>query len=333
MKSSPSSHRAWLRITLRIGGSVIALAILFRFLPLAEVWTTLRRLPPLLWLAVVAGYLAAHLVAASKWRMMVNLGGSGLNFPQAARCYFSGLFSTLLLPSVVGGDVVRAGLAFRSARSKAAILVGSFLDRIIDFLALALLAAIGAALAPGALPPASRRAFVTVGLVILALAAVLVSAVAWFPARKFSFRIRRQLVRLRNAFHAIRHQPQYVAAAIGLALFVQGSFIWLTARIAGSSGLDLPFRAWLFAWPLAKISALVPLTQGGIGVREAALAALLVPFGARAVLTVAVGLAWEAVIITGGLIAGFAACLLSQFSAAKAGEPIRSAARQPQKPA
>jgi glycosyltransferase 2 family protein len=36
----------------------------------------------------------------------------------------------------------------------------------------------------------------------------------------------------------------------------------------------------LFAWPLAKIAAVVPITQGGIGVREAALVVLLAPFGA-----------------------------------------------------
>jgi glycosyltransferase 2 family protein len=330
---NPPPKRAWLRPILRIGGSALALIILFRFLPLGEVWTTLRRLPPPLWVLIVSGYLAAHLIAASKWRLMVNLGGSGLSFRQAVRCYFSGLFSTLFLPSVIGGDVVRAGLALRSTRSKAAILVGSFLDRVIDFLALAFLAALGAVLVPGALAPESRRVFFTVGLAIAFLAIILVSTMLWFPARKFSFRIRRGLVRLRNAAHAVRCQPQYVSAAGCLALVAQGSFIWLTARVAAASGLDLPFRAWLFAWPLAKISALVPLTQGGIGVREAALAALLVPFGARAVLTVAVGLAWEGVIITGGLIAGLTAFLLAQFPTAHTSEPLHSAAGQPEKPA
>jgi glycosyltransferase 2 family protein len=332
MNQAPNKH-PWLRAILRLGGSLLALVILFRFLPLDEVWTTLRHLPLLLWLLVVAGYLAAHLIAASKWRLMVNLGGSGLSFRQTVRCYFSGLFSTLLLPSVVGGDVVRAGLALRSTQSKAAILVGSFLDRIIDFLALALLAALGAAMVPGALAPESRRVFVAVGLVIAAVAAILIAIVIWFPARRFSFRIRRRIVRLRNAAHAVRRQPLCVAAAGCLALIAQGTFIWLTARVAAASGLELPFRAWLFAWPLAKLSALVPLTQGGIGVREAALAALLVPFGARAVLTVAVGLAWEGVIITGGLIAGLTAFVLSQFSTASPGEHLRSAAGQSQKPA
>lgn len=329
----PPRKRAWLRAILRLGGSAFALTILFRFLPLGEVWTTLRHLPLHLWILVVAGYLTAHLIAASKWRLMVNLGGSGLGFRQAVRCYLSGLFSTLLLPSVIGGDVVRAGLALRSTRSKAAILVGSFLDRGIDFLALALLAVLGVVLAPGALPSQSRRVFMAVSLAVLALGVIVVGIALRFPARRFSFRIRRRLVRLRNAAHAVRRQPQYVVAAGCLALVVQGSLIWLTARVAAASGLDLPFRAWLFAWPLAKISALVPLTQGGIGVREAALAALLVPFGARAVLTVAVGLAWEAVIITGGLIAGLTAALLAPFSAVPANDPLRAAARQPQKPA
>jgi len=60
---------------------------------------------------------------------------------------------------------------------------------------------------------------------------------------------------------------------------------------------------WLFAWPLAKLSAAVPLTQAGIGVREAALAALLLPFGAAPELSVATGLAWDAVVV-GGAIAG-----------------------------
>src|SRR2546425_13313483 len=73
-----------------------------------------------------------------------------------------------------------------------------------------------------------------------------------------------------------------------------------------------PLRAWLFAWPLAKLSALLPVTQGGIGVREVALAALAAPFGAAPVLTVAVGLVWEAIIFAGGLLAGVASFVLAR---------------------
>jgi uncharacterized membrane protein YbhN (UPF0104 family) len=88
------------------------------------------------------------------------------------------------------------------------------------------------------------------------------------------------------------------------------SFLLLTARLAFFCGLQLPIRAWLFAWPLAKLAAVLPLTQGGIGVREAALVGLLTPFGAPASLVFAAGLLWEGIIIAGGLFAGATALAL-----------------------
>ncbi|MHB8412387.1 MAG: lysylphosphatidylglycerol synthase transmembrane domain-containing protein [Candidatus Acidiferrales bacterium] len=312
--NSRKKIRNWQRAALRIGGSALALILLFHFLPMADVWATLRRLPAYVWLLVLAGYLAAHVAGIVKWRVMVNLGGAGLNFRQAARCYFSGLFGTLFLPSIVGGDVVRAGLALHIGKSKAGVLLGSFLARILDFAALALLAALGIVLAPSALAPQTRHVFVVIGIAVALVLAILAPVVWWFPARRVSVRMRRRIVHLLRAGRSMRQQPQYVFAALCLALFVQGSFIWLMAQVAGGSGLRLPFRAWLFAWPLAKLCAVIPITQGGIGIREAALAVLLVPFGATPAVTVAVGLAWESVVIAGGLLAGLTAFLLGRFS-------------------
>lgn len=307
-----SSWRTLVRALLRIGGSVLVLALLFRFLPLGQVWAALRLLPAELWLFALACYLLAHVVAVGKWRMMVNLAGAGLTFTQAARCYFAGLFSTLFLPSIVGGDVVRAGLALRLGRSKAAVLLGGLIDRMLDVTALIILTTIGALLAPRALNPASRYVFVRVAVAVMVAGVFVIATLTLFPARHFSFGIRRKLVRVRKAWHSLLRQPHYVLAALTLAVAVQGSFVVLTLCIAAACDLHLPLRAWLFAWPLAKLSALLPVTQGGIGVREAALAALLVPFGARAVLTVAVGFAWEAIIISGGLLAGLASFVLGR---------------------
>ena len=41
------------------------------------------------------------------------------------------------------------------------------------------------------------------------------------------------------------------------------------------------FAVWLLAWPLAKLIALAPVSLGGIGVREVALATLLLPCGSN----------------------------------------------------
>ena len=312
-----SSWRSLGGVALRLGGSAIILAVLFTFLPLGEVWATFRRFSFLLWLLVLAGYLSAHLIGACKWRLMVNLAGAGLSFAQSVRCYFAGLFSTLFLPSIVGGDVVRAGLALRLGHSKAGVLLGSLLDRMIDLMALTCLAAFGALLIPGALDPRSRRVFIVVGAAFVSVALAAALLVAVLPARRFSYRMRRRLARVRRAARSMAQRPQYVLAALGIGLVVQTSLIALTATIAAACHLWLLFRVWLFVWPLAKLSALLPVSQGGIGVREAALAALLVPFGARAVVVVAVGLAWETVVISGGLLAGLVAFFVGRSASWK----------------
>ena len=319
--NSPKYLRPVLQTLLHYGGSALVLYLLFRLLPGRQVWRTLGLLPARVWLMVLAGYLGAHCIGVGKWRLMVNVAGAGLNVAQAARCYFAGLFGSLFLPSLIGGDLVRAGLALRLGRSKAGVLLGSFLDRIIDFAALTLLAGAGALLVPGALEERGRRIFLLLGAGALLGAVAIASAIAFLPVGRFSFGMRRRVVRLRRAGRSMAGQPVAMLRALSMALVAQLAFIELSVLLAKACGLDLRFRVWLFAWPLAKLSAALPVTQGGIGVREAALAALLVPFGAPAVLTVAAGLAWEAIVVSGALFAGMTSVLIGRISSAEEEEP------------
>ena len=315
MTSSPPSHtraRTWLGAALRLGASGLILALLFHFLPFEQLLEAVERVPLGLWLTALGGYLAAHAIGVLKWRLMINLAGAELSFLQAAQCYFTGLCATLFLPSIVGGDVVRLGLALRLARNRAGAVLGSVFDRLLDLTALVGVAAAGAIWLHSSLNAQSRKIFwMVAGGVTLVLVALL-TVLTFVPSRRFPYRMRRHFARLRQAARSISRQPQYVALALGLGVTVQIGFVLLTAAIAAGCGLHVPLRAWLFAWPLAKLSALLPVTQGGIGVREVALAALVAPFGAAPVLTVAVGLVWEAIILAGGLLAGLASFVLSR---------------------
>ncbi len=306
--------RAALQALLHYGGSALVLFLLFRFLSGRKIWQTLETLPVHLWIFVLTGYLATHCIGVTKWRLMVSVAGSGMKWTQAARCYLAGLFGSLFLPSLIGGDLVRAGMAMQIGRSKAGVLLGSLVDRSVDLVALGILAGAGALLVPGSLDPKDRRIFLAlagIGLVGIAMA---VAIAAFLPARRFSYRMRRRFVRVRIAARSMARRPGAVFTALVLALSTQIVFIVLNTVLAEACGLHLAFRIWLFAWPLAKLSAAIPLTQGGIGLREAALAALLLPFGAPAVLSVAAGIAWEAVVVGGGLIAGIASFLMTRLS-------------------
>ncbi len=302
-------RRWWQSAAVRLGGSAVALGVLLWLLPLDELWAAMRRLPLWVFLVTLAGYMCVHAVAVLKWRMMVNTAGAGLSVALSARCYFAGLFGNVFLPSLVGGDLIRAGLAMRSAQHCAGALLASLVDRVLDLAALSVLAGFGALMAPRALDEHSRRVFfvLAAAFVLAALAAALL--VMLFPPRRFAYKRRRKLVKVRQAVRAIAQGRARVAAALAIAVGTQGSFALLNAWIAAWCGLDVPLYVWLFVWPLGKLSAMAPATQGGIGVREAALAALLLPFGVPPALTVAVGLLWQLVVISGGLLGGGIASL------------------------
>jgi uncharacterized membrane protein YbhN (UPF0104 family) len=266
-------------------------------------------------------YLLLHLLGTLKWRIMTNAAGAGLSWVHAARCYYAGLFGNTFLISLVGGDVVRAGLALRYAHSKAGLLVGSLADRLFDVAGLLAIAVGGAVWMPGLVDSQSRRLFQGLALGVGVLALGVVGLRLLLPARRLPFKVRRHLVRFRVATQAVVRRPLQVLLAVGLGVVLQSSLVLLNAWLGAACGLHLPLWTWLFAWPLAKIASMLPVSLGGLGVREAALVSLLVPLGADAASVVAAGLAFEAVIILGGLVSGLIALLLAPGWAHRLGGP------------
>jgi glycosyltransferase 2 family protein len=312
---SENRNRGRVLIALRWLAAAAVIGILLRFLPLHLLAEAIRRVPVATFLAILLGYLCAHAIGIAKWRLVVNAAGAQLDFRTSARCYAGGLFGTLFLPSIIGGDVVRLAVGLRRSPNPAAVLAGNVADRFIDVAAQSGLVLVGILLLPGALPTPlegqAQKALIYLGATFAVL--VFCGLLLYRPLLKGrSVPFRRRLARLRHALRSVSGAPHVLLGAWVMGTAVQSAFLVLTAKLAGTCGLVLPLRDWFFAWPLAKLAAVLPLTQGGIGVREAALVGLLSPFGAAPHLVLAAGLVWEAVVITGGLISGLIALLLGR---------------------
>ena len=313
--SAAEPQRNLRRFVVRIIGAVVVLASLFFLLPRDRLIAALSGFSTEIWLAGVSVYLCLHLIGIAKWRMLMNAAGAGISFSHTARCYYYGLFGNTFLPSVIGGDIVRAGLAMKISHSRSAVLLGSVADRAIDSLGLALVAGTGALLIPMTLGDNPRNVFW--GFAILVFTAVALSAVMFLtlPARRFPFPIRRKLVHIRLALHSLAKQPLKMLLALIAALSLQTAQVvmnfWL-GRLALIQ--NATFLMWLFVWPLAKLAATVPLTQGGIGVREAAQGMLFLPLGVSIEKAVATGLIFQAIVIAGNLLAGMLALVIGRFA-------------------
>ena len=298
MAVSGKAMRKW---AVRAGGSALALTLIFWFLPREAILEGFSRLTWQLFLGVLAAFMACHVAAAAKWWLLMD---RAIPFRAALRAHFAGLAANLCLPGAAGGDAVRAAVAHVALKDGPKVAAAAIGDRTIDLVGLACLSLTGLLLLQG---QAGNRmlAFALAGLVFAGAIIVMfifprVARGLWrtfprLPARGLA-------LRLADAFAALGGRPGLLLFTLALSASIQAVLIWLSIQLALPVGVDIPVAAWFFGWPLAKIIATLPLSLGGLGVRESSLAALLVPFGASAAQVVASGLAWQAILYLAGAI-------------------------------
>ena len=310
-----TGKRNWKRFVIRVAGSILVLSLLLYFLPRDKLARALDAFSVELWLAGVSTYLCLHLIGAAKWRMLINAAGGKLSVSQAVRCYYYGLFGNTFLPSVVGGDFIRAGLAMRLSASKGPILIGSIADRAIDSMGLALVAATGALLIPMSLDEKSRNIFWGFALVVSIALVLMLLVIVLLPVNKLPFKIRRMLVKARRSVSMLGRSWGKMVLALVAVLVLQVSQVLMSTWLGRLAKiLNVGFLRWLFVWPVAKLSAMAPLTQGGIGVREAVQGTLFLPFGVSMEKAVATGLMFQAIVIAGNLFGGVVAWVMGRVS-------------------
>jgi glycosyltransferase 2 family protein len=128
---------------------------------------------------------------------------------------------------------------------------------------------------------------------------------------------------LRTLAADVRSRAGALAAAAIVTAVVQSAFVMTNVWMAADLGLDIGIAPWFVAWPLSKIIAILPISLGGIGVREAALVSLLAPFGAPSALVLASGLLWQGVLIASGLLGLAIGSLVGASPASAAPSPVQ----------
>ena len=294
--------RAWVGWLVRLAISALVLTVIFRLVPVEDVWREARELPPALWIGGLVAFLVGHAVSAAKWRLLI---GQGVSYAEAFRAHLAGLAANLCLPSVAGGDVVRAGLVYRSAKDPARLAAGSVADRILDTIGLGLIAVIGGLAAFGIGGSGGPNLAIVLGALIGGVAATVIAVMfanRILSHRAFEGRLGRMIRSVAAAITGLAREPGRLAACLILSMAIQTVFICINIAFAEAAHLQLPPAAWFFAWASAKIIAIAPISLGGLGVREGSTAILLQPFGADPARVIAVGLIWQTVLYASGLI-------------------------------
>lgn len=288
---------------LRIAGSIVLLALVISLLPAGTLRSALARSSPSVLIGSLGVFLLCHLAAAYKWRMLM---GRDMNLPflKALQAHFTGLVGNLSPLGMIGGDVVRAGVAISDSGRPAAVVVTSVIDRMVDTAALVVLTFMGFVWMGGGSTAVAPILWGSLALVAAAVAGSV--AVLSFLKRSNNPR----LAGLRSATQVLHEQPGLVARALLLSVLIQGVLLSVNAYIGSIVGVHASYAAWFVTWPAAKLIAYIPIGIAGIGIRESALVALLQPLGGLPGPVMAASLLWDAVIIAGALAGWLVLCVL-----------------------
>lgn len=258
------------------------LALVFSRVAWQEMWDRLASGNPWWGVAAVVSVVAALVLGAVRWHILLQDAEVPLPPRQVARVYSIGAFVTAFLPTAVGGDIARPLLVTRENPGLVRSIVTVVLERAFALVALFALAWVGVALSMSlvtGLPLLMLTGSTLAGLV-LALAAWV--RPPWLRAllqRLTPTSVRAHAPEVKAVVRATgRHHGRLaliVASSIGFQVLVTMQLVFLGKAI----GVALPFGLAAVILAMVTITLLIPISIGGFGLREGAYVALLAGAG------------------------------------------------------
>lgn len=303
---APPSRRARLANWLRIAVSVVLLAVLWTRIDLADALPRDRHLATIVWLvAAILTAVGGIVLSAWRWQRVLSVFDEQVRLRSLVAHYFSGQFVGNVLPSTIGGDVVRVTRLTTEIGNAPRAFGSVALERLTGFIALPLICLLGFTLNPGLLGEGrSWIALAAAGLTVGALGAILLLAAHPRAAGRFAGGDgwRRFIEAVHVGVVRMRAEPRRAAAAIGTAVLYQCSTVAVMWCVAHALDAPVPDGVFLAYVPAVAMAQVLPISLSGLGVREGMLVLLLTPFGVSTNQAVGIGLLWYLVMLLVSLL-------------------------------
>jgi uncharacterized protein (TIRG00374 family) len=288
-------------------------AAVFYTIDVGKIWARLQTVS-MGWVGLgVVAYAGGQWLSAWRWWLLLRPVRLHVPYLRMVAFYFIGMFFNIFLPTIVGGDAVKAILLTRETGAPARSTMSVFMERNVGLFALLTIATAAAFVAP----PVDVRGFNLLQLTLLVFA-VFVAAnivlanrpayrlVDYLVALTPLARIRSRAASLYEAlvpYRETRWRGLVAAAAVQSFLF-QAVVILVVFLNANALGLSVAVSALAVFVPLISLAGMLPISVNGLGVREALYLLLFGRLGVPADAAVSLALLYFAVTLAASLPGG-----------------------------
>jgi len=280
------SRKAWIQIA-KIGVSIAFFALIFQVIGKEELRMLASQVNPAFVSLSVALSFAMVLVSCLKWQVLLGKDAPVVPFPRLFRYYLIGYYFTCLLPSNVGGDIVRSYYAGREIRDQGRAAVSVFLERFTGLVLLLLLVAVAPALdvrlfrIPAIYIPAVGAAGLLFTLFLLSRIRQPLKFFARFGGDITDpsgiggrlERIRAGFAglshKLKKGLHALRRNPGVLSRVVFLTVAFY-LLTWINVYVSFRAfGISPEFAGIVAVLPAAMMIAMIPIAPlAGLGLSE-----------------------------------------------------------------
>jgi uncharacterized protein (TIRG00374 family) len=262
------------------------------------------------WVAVLC-FVASNALGAFQWFLLLGAQDLRVSFRQAVVFYWIGVFFNNVLLGNIGGDAMRIYDVRRVTGQISAGVAATVMDRFIGLFSTCTLALLTFLLVAEVRPAGLVAVLLPVwgGLVILLAMGLSRRAGSFLErqtARVLPVRLADTISSLRRSIVVYRHRPKLLLSVWAVSLSVQFCRILVYWYAGLAVGLSAGLVYFIAFQPVAAVIAALPISIGGLGVRENVLVGLFHQVGTSDDAIIAMSLLGYSAGIVASLLGGIA---------------------------
>jgi hypothetical protein len=249
-----------------------------------------------LWLVGAAVLtLVGIVLSAVRWQRVLEVLDIREQLPRLVSHNLAGQFVSNVLPTTIGGDVLRVSRLSRDTGETPGTFASVVLERLTGWLVLPVITVVGFLVNPGLrhLGTATKVALALAVSTLILLVAVLAAAASSRVGGRFAARAdwRRFAGAIHLGINQLRSRPGAAFNVLMAGFAYQLTLVLAAVAAAQALGLRAAgLTALLAFFPAVLIAQVLPISMAGLGVREGAFVLFLGPLGVAKEEAIALGL-------------------------------------------
>ncbi len=261
---------------LRIGISIVLLTFLFRSnkIDLHALGADIKSADKALLFIGFIIFFLVYILGFLRWRMLLQAAKIDIPIKRLITSFCGGIFFSIILPSTIGGDVVKtADLAGHTRKAKE-VIATVLLDRLSGYIGLVLVILPTLLLNRGLMQDKIIISSVSAIVVILVIILLVLfnkfiySKIASFLAAPGAGRIKEAIKDLHHEIHVFQQRRKLIVYNLAVSFIIQIIMPVSVYFIALSLGIKVDFSSFLIFLPIIGAITLLPIAIGGLGLRE-----------------------------------------------------------------